>query len=256
MKFTQIRNATIIVELANKKFLIDPMLAEKDTYPGFEGTVNSHLKYPTVGLPFNLNDIQYVDAVIVTHTHNDHWDDVAENVVPKDKLIFVQDEQDAAEINKAGFINVQVLDERTIFEGIKLIKTNGQHGNDEAIAQIGHLLGEVCGVIFMYPGEKTTYVAGDTVWNGYVANSIKKYSPEIIILNSGDAQVIGLGSIIMGKDDVREVYNASSNATIIASHMEAVNHATLSRRELKEFLVEHEMIDRVLVPEDGESYTL
>lgn len=29
MNITQIRNATIVVKYANKKFLIDPMLAEK-----------------------------------------------------------------------------------------------------------------------------------------------------------------------------------------------------------------------------------
>ena len=59
----------------------------------------------------------------------------------------------------------------------------------------------------------------------------------------------------MGKQDIYEVYQAAPGATIIASHMEAVNHATLSRKELREFLSEKAMTQRVLVPEDGESYT-
>lgn len=58
----------------------------------------------------------------------------------------------------------------------------------------------------------------------------------------------------MGKQDVYEVYKAAPDATIIASHMESVNHATLSRKELREFLSEKGMMQRVLVPEDGESY--
>ena len=33
MNIHQIRNATIVVEYAGKKFLIDPMLAEKGTIP-------------------------------------------------------------------------------------------------------------------------------------------------------------------------------------------------------------------------------
>jgi hypothetical protein len=40
---------------------------------------------------------------------------------------------------------------------------------------------------------------------------------------------------------------------IVASHMEAVNHGMLSRKELREFLEEKGMTPRVLVPEDGET---
>ena len=54
MKFTQIRNATAHIEYAGKRFLIDPVFAPKDTYPGFEGTLNSHLNWPTVELPFDI----------------------------------------------------------------------------------------------------------------------------------------------------------------------------------------------------------
>lgn len=53
--------------------------------------------------------------------------------------------------------------------------------------------------------------------------------------------------------DVYEVYKAAPKATIIASHMESVNHAMLSRKELREFLSEKGMTQRVLVPEDGET---
>jgi arsenate reductase-like glutaredoxin family protein len=38
--------------------------------------------------------------------------------------------------------------------------------------------------------------------------------------------------------------------------MEAVNHATLSRKELREFLREQGMTQRVLIPADGETYRL
>ena len=43
MQFRQIRSATVKVDFAGKKFLIDPMLSDKGTYPGFPGSVNSHL---------------------------------------------------------------------------------------------------------------------------------------------------------------------------------------------------------------------
>lgn len=48
MQITQIRNATLKLHYANKTFLIDPMLAPKNAYSGFAGTINSATRYPTV----------------------------------------------------------------------------------------------------------------------------------------------------------------------------------------------------------------
>ncbi|WP_175825380.1 MBL fold metallo-hydrolase [Burkholderia cepacia] len=44
---------------------------------------NSHLKWPTVELPVPFERILDVDAVIVAHTHLDHWDDAAKSLIPK-----------------------------------------------------------------------------------------------------------------------------------------------------------------------------
>jgi L-ascorbate metabolism protein UlaG (beta-lactamase superfamily) len=254
MKITQVRNATLIVEYAGKRLLVDPMLAEKGAYPGFPGTPNSHRSNPLVALPAPVSNLLDVDAVIVTHTHLDHWDDAAKSVLPKGMLIFTQDENDAAEIRAAGFSNIRILSEDTDFDGITLIKTPGQHGSDEALEKLGHILGQVCGVVFRHPEEKTLYIAGDTLWNRHVEESLREHAPDVIVLNCGDAQIVGLGSIIMGKQDVFEVHRAAPAATILASHMEAVNHGMLSRKELREFLDEKGMTGRVLVPEDGEAH--
>jgi L-ascorbate metabolism protein UlaG (beta-lactamase superfamily) len=75
VQMQHIRNATTKIDYAGKTFLVDPFLAKKDTYPGFEGTFRSHLRNPTVELPMSVEDVlKGVDAVIVTHTHLDHWD--------------------------------------------------------------------------------------------------------------------------------------------------------------------------------------
>jgi L-ascorbate metabolism protein UlaG (beta-lactamase superfamily) len=255
MKIKQVRNATLLIEYAGVRFLVDPMLAPKGAYPGFEGTANSHLRNPLVDLIVPMDEIVDVDAVIVTHTHPDHWDDAAVARVPKDLPLFAQNQKDRALIESAGFSDVHVLAEGTTFKGVSLTKTPGQHGSDQAYAVIGEMLGEVCGIVFKHPSEKILYVAGDTVWNAYVHDSLKAHRPDVIVLNCGDAQVPGLGSLVMGKQDVFEVYQASPQATLIASHMEAVNHCVLTRRELREFLVERHMTERVVVPEDGEVCT-
>ncbi|MBC7707042.1 MAG: MBL fold metallo-hydrolase [Rhodoferax sp.] len=256
MKITQIRSATLIVDYAGKKFLVDPMLAPKDTYPGYPGTPNNHLRNPTVELMTPMADILAVDAVIVTHTHPDHWDQAAQALIPKSLPVFVQDESDAEIVKSAGFNDVRILSEYSCFEGIALTKTQGQHGSDAALAAIGTILGEVSGVIFKHPTEKTVYLAGDTVWNNYVKSNLAKYLPEVVILNSGDAQILGIGAIIMDKSDVLSVHKAAPNATLIATHLEGVNHSLLSRTELRAFAAEHSMARCLHVPEDGETVTL
>ena len=256
MKLTQIRNATLKVEYAGKKFLIDPMLSKKGAFPGFPGTLNSHMANPTVDLPLPLSEILDVDAVIVTHTHQDHWDDAAKEAIPKDMPIFTQNARDQWDIQMSWFRNTWVLEERNDFGGITLNKTPGQHGRGEILEGLmGDILGNVCGIVFTHPREKTLYIAGDTVWYQGVEQNLKQYKPDVMVLNSGDAKVLPNESIIMGKEDVYEAYKAAPLATIIASHMGAVNHASLSREDLRAFIVDHRMNSRVLVPEDGEPYT-
>ena len=89
MHITQVRNATLLIDYAGTRFLIDPMLSAKDSLPGFEGTANSHLRNPLVELPLPLAELIDVDAVIVTHDHPDHWDLAAQQQIPKHLPLFV-----------------------------------------------------------------------------------------------------------------------------------------------------------------------
>jgi L-ascorbate metabolism protein UlaG (beta-lactamase superfamily) len=260
MKITEVRNATLRLEFGGVRFLIDPMLAEQGAYPGFEGTANSHLRNPLVPLPLPVDEILDVDAVIVTHTHPDHWDEAAQALLPKSLPIFAQNEQDAGLISSAGFTDVRLLTEATGFNGVSLSKTGGRHGSDAAYAVLGEVLcevlGEACGVVFTYAGERTLYIAGDTIWNHHVEEALARHRPEVIVLNAGAAQVPGLGSIIMDTEDVRAVHDAAPAAALIASHMEAVNHCVLGRAELRAFAEAQGFAGSLRVPEDGETVAL
>ncbi|OZI63431.1 MBL fold metallo-hydrolase [Bordetella genomosp. 11] len=257
VKFTQIRNATIRIEYAGTTFLVDPMLARKGAYQGFEGTYNSQLRNPLVELPMPLSEAIKADAVIVTHAqHYDHWDDEARRSLPKNMPIFAQSEEDAQSIRKYGFENVRVLTANVDFNGTRLSKTQGQHGSDAMLAGRGKRLGQSSGVVFERPGYKTVYVAGDTVWNRYVENAIAQYRPDVMIVNACYGRLVGYdGSFIMGKEDLYRAYQALPNAKVVASHMEALAHCTQSRQELRDYIAEKGMSpSRVLVPQDGESY--
>ena len=252
MKITHIRNATLIVEYGGKTFLIDPMLAEKGTYPPFPNSIRQDQNNPLVNLPISVEEIiADVDAVIVTHLHLDHFDDAAKQALPNNIKMFVQNEEDAAAVKEADFKNVEVLTKNTVFEGIQLSKTKGEHGRGEILKRTGL----VCGVAFKDKSEKTLYVAGDTVWYSAVEEEINTHKPDVIVVNGGDNQFLEGGSLVMGKEDIYQVFKAAPHAKIVSVHMEAVNHWTLSREELKSFINEKDMASNVFVPDDGEVYT-
>lgn len=260
VQFQQIRNATIKLDYDGTTFLVDPMLAAKNAYPGFEGTVNSQIRYPMVDLPISVEEVLKADAIILTHLHADHWDDAARNLVPRDMPIFTQDEADAAIVRKDGFTDVRVLTEQgVVFKGTKINKTIGQHGTDAMykVPALAQLLGKTMGIVFQKPNYKTVYVVGDTIWDKEVEDALTRYKPDAVILNTGYAQLTTFvdDSIIMGKDDVYRAYKFSPNAQIVSVHMDTVNHATLTKAELRRFIEEkHLNKQRALVPNDGQTY--
>ena len=251
----QVRNATVKITYGDTTFLIDPMLAKKGAYPGFENTYRSNLRNPLVDLPESPDKvISGVDAVIVTHTHLDHWDDAAQKALPKDIPLFTQHEDDAQLIRSQGFKNVRVLTDEAEFGGVKITKTGGQHGTDEmyAVPALAKPLGEAMGVVFQAPGYKSLYLAGDTIWRKEVDQAIEKYHPEVIVLNAGKAKMTGFeGAIIMGEEDVLRAAQTAKDAKIVAVHMDAVNHMSLSREELRNYVKKQGIESRVDIPEDG-----
>lgn len=254
VQLQQIRNATVKITYGDTTFLIDPMLSKKGTYPGFEGTYRSTLRNPLVDLPMPEKDvIAGVDAVIVTHTHLDHWDDAAQQLLPKDIPLFVQNLADALMIRGQGFTNVRLLS-KAEFEGVTLTQIGGQHGTDEmyAVAEVATALGEAMGVVFQAPGHDTLYLVGDTIWRDEVDMALADYAPQIVLINAGYAVMDGFdGSIIMGKEDVLRAARTAPDATIVATHMDAINHMALTREELREYVQEKGIADRVEIPEDG-----
>ncbi len=255
MEIHQIRNATFVLEYAGKKILVDPMFSKKGELataplPAKDWNMKRN---PLYELPISVEEIiKDIDFVFLTHLHFDHWDKAAENALPKGIKVFVQDNADKLKIEKSGFTNVEILTENSSFGEIKLSRTKAQHGKGFILKIAGH----VCGMVLQHTTEKTLYIVADTVWYEEVEKAINKYNPEVIVVNGGDNRFIIGNQLIMNKEDIYSVHKASPNASIVVSHMEGVNHNTLTRKELRTFLTEKGITDKVMVPEDGEKIKL
>lgn len=254
--YQHIRNATAKIEYAGQTFLIDPFFAKKGSMAGFDGTFNSHLRMPLIDLPMPTSEIlKGVDAIIVTHTHEDHWDNAAQKIIPKHLPIFVQNNADATLIKNQGFKNVQILHDTLTFNGVELHKTGGAHGTEAMYAnpQLANILGEAMGVVIKKDGHQTTYIMGDTVWTADVNKALHRFQPNYIVMNTGFARINGLSdSIIMGVEDVLKATQIAPNAKIITVHMDTVNHTATSRDDMRKFVIGENLTKKVVIPNDGD----
>lgn len=250
MKIHQIRNATLIVTYHQQKFLIDPWLMPKDYMPGFESAVHANIRQPRVDLPIDIEAIVQVDAVILTHFHPDHFDAFAVEALNKNMPFFVQSDDDAETVKKYGFQNVAVIGNQTVFHGVHLYKTGGQHGKREIIEPLCKQINmpyEAMGVVFQADDEKTLYIAGDTIWCSEVQHAIDTFKPAVIVVNACGAMLLNGEKIIMDAKDVQTLATYAPSATVIASHMDTVSHLTVTRDDIKNLGLKN-----VIVPADNE----
>lgn len=237
MRLTLVRNATLIAEIGGKRLLVDPMLDDAGARPPIENTRNP-VRNPTVPLPVPAEEVvRGVDAVLLTHRHRDHFDARAEELVPRDVPVFCQPE-DEEPLRDLGF-DARPVEDAIEWEGLRIARTPARHGS----GRVAELLAPVSGFVL---GD--LYVGGDTVWYEGVEEAIERHRPRVAVVNAGGAEFTEGGLIVMGVDDVREV--AARVPTVVAVHMEALNHCFLSRAELRTAVPE------VLVPDDGETLEL
>jgi L-ascorbate metabolism protein UlaG (beta-lactamase superfamily) len=242
-----IRNATILLDVGDTTFLVDPMftpqgeiptVTDNPAVPDFLTTANQK-RNPLVPLPDV--DLSY-DAVVVTHRHPDHWDEAAREELDTDVPLFCQPKEADAFIGE-GFTDVRPVDDETSFDGITIHRTPGRHGHGELAEGMGPVSG------FVFEGDETVYVAGDTIWYEPVKQTLNQFDPDMVILNGGEAQFDQDEPITMGVGDIIAVHDAT-DAMVVVVHMEAINHCLLSRDELRS------ETEDVYVPEDGEQVPL
>lgn len=247
MRIQLIRHATLIIEYSGHTLLVDPMLDEVAARPPIHNSPNPR-NNPLVPLPLPAEQfLPKIEAVLVTHTHSDHWDATAEKLLPKGVSLFGQPE-DEAKFQAAGFTAVHPVQQSLEWDGINISRTGGQHGTGE----IAKKMAPVSGFVLKAGGEPTLYIAGDTIWCSAVQDALDLHEPHAIVLNSGGARFLEGNPITMAAHDVVTVCRRAAKAKVVAVHMDAINHCLLTREDLAFQLEAERAGGRVAIPGDGE----
>lgn len=249
MKLQLLRNATLKLDYAGSTILIDPFFAPKHSRPSFTGRSPN----PMTDLPVSTDEVlEGVELVLVSHLHADHFDPVAQELVPKHLPLICQP-GDEDTIRSFGFTDVTPLTTDIRWKNIHLTHRDGNHGTGEVLK----LMGNVIGFTIEAENEPSIYWAGDTILYPPVRRTIETTQPDIVVTHSCGAKWDGV-LIVMDAEQTVEVCRIAPQKTkIIATHMEALDHATVTRDDLKAY-AQAQNIDshKLIIPFDGETLHL
>lgn len=249
IRFQQVRNATVKLYYPGVIFMIDPWLMDACTPDERDQAlaVRRFIPKPVCALPAAAEDlIADVDFFLLTHLHPDHF---SADCLPLDAVIVCQNEEDALQLKEMGFTEARYFDNESLsLGGITVYRVGACHGESKDLAQ---RMGPCSGFVFVCEGEKTICAAGDSVYYEGIRSVINRFAPDVMIVNACDARS-RTGRLIMNAEDVIKTCECRHDCIVIASHMEAVSHAHLTRAQLRETLLANGYSEQVLIPEDGE----
>lgn len=244
----------MVLEIADKVILIDPMLGEKGTAgPPFTLFRFKPKRNPVVNLPNNaMNIIEETTHCIITHLHPDHLDKAGENFLRNKQIPIICSVKDEPILKKRGLNVVQTVDywKTTNFLGGKIQGIPAVHG----YGFVAKPMGNVMGFYIEFPNEKSIYLSADTIYTDDVHKALTKLKPEISVVACGTAQLDIFQPLLMRMDDILKFVKNAPNQ-VIANHLEAVNHCPTSRQQLKNEVSKIGLSDKIFIPNDGESKT-
>ena len=245
MRIHHLRNATMLITIAEHRLLVDPMLCEPASLPGFKLFGGGRQANPLVALPPGTDtSLDETSGVLITHEHPDHLDRAAIEWITTRGLPVWAASDDVPNLKKKG-LNVQVLQDPTLGMAVEVIPA--RHGR----GLIGWMMGPVAGFYLAHPEEPSIYITGDAVLTNGVVEAVERLKPDVVIAPAGAANFGIGGDILFSVDELVKLVKAAPGEVVL-NHLEAVDHCPTTRLKLRTRMADEGLSTRVHIPENGD----
>ncbi|WP_158946089.1 MBL fold metallo-hydrolase [Pseudodesulfovibrio cashew] len=248
MKIHQLRNATIIVHLNERRLLIDPMLGDVGAFRGFKRFGPGKRPNPLVPLAKGAHEaLEEVTDCVITHCqrgHLDHIDPDGAGFLTEHDIPVWSVADDFAYLREQGLAPRELVD-GTFGMTIRAIDARHGHGPE------GDMLGPGHGWYIAAPNEPSLYLTGDTVLIDAVRTAIAVLKPDVIVAPAGCANFGQGQDILFPLEELVELARLAPGI-VVFNHMEALDHCPTTRQELRILLEAEGVGHKCRIPEDGE----
>lgn len=224
--------ATMLIDFDGHRILTDPTFGEgeqayfmADPNEMFDLAKGPNARHHARTTPFPGLDLSSVDLMIISHMHEDHFDQLAEKSLPK-SLRTIIPTSDAENLAGKGFKNQLVMDWG---QSMTITTKNGQitvtaiPAHHSPNPQINAMLGKGNGYWLTFEAgdwRKDIYWTGDTFPTDEVMAAAKTHgTPDILIPHMGAVGTTGpLGQISMGAEQVLQMAGSLGQPNILPIH--------------------------------------
>lgn len=254
MKITQIRNATLIIEIDQGSILVDPMLARKSTLPKLKYYQSKH-RNPLVELPKAFEELKRnIKYAMITHCqkgHFDHLDRAGVRWLVKNQIQTFCTPHDYSYLNKKGICTQLLEDKCSPFFNGTIEQVPARHTTGWLTPFMEH----GTGYFIKLPNQPTLYLMGDTILTDDIREFLHVNKPDCIVAPTGKAQFDIGAPLLLNEKEILELASLSEGK-IIANHMDALDHCRITRLDLIALLKKHDLLQMFHIPNDGETLTI
>ncbi|OOE38493.1 hypothetical protein BZG06_16235 [Salinivibrio kushneri] len=226
---------TMLIKFGPIQILTDPMLGEgekafrmADPNEVFDLKTGPRVKDHKRLTPLPALDTSEVDVIAISHSHEDHFDQVARQNLPKD-ITSVIPSSDLNLLQSLGFKNIKALtwpEKWQYQEGIYQITITAIPAFHTENHELTAILGDGNGYLFEFrhdDWQKVLYWMGDTFLTPALQDKVQAYGQiDILVPHLGRVGTSGpLGQISMGAKEVIDAVNI-----LAPTHVLPIHHST------------------------------
>ncbi|MDC3962756.1 MBL fold metallo-hydrolase [Polyangium jinanense] len=245
MKIHHLRSATLLLTLGEHRLLVDPMLGDAGSMPGFKFFGGGRRPNPLVPLPPETKAcLDQATGVILTHVHPDHLDTAGKEWIRARGLPVWASRKDVPSLKRKG-LDARELRDGALGMAVEVIPA--KHGRGLS----GWLMGPVSGYHLAHPGEPSVYMTSDAVLTEDLLAALDRLRPDVVIAPAGSAN-FGLGDILFSVDELVTLARRAPK-DVVLNHLEALDHCPTTRAALGKRMAAEGLAARVHIPSDGEA---